>query len=402
MKLPNQPRVLAATYNPVSKTKMFSVMVDFPTVLLAELRTHRILTQGAAYEHSEIVDLSLSANSARAIPHKKYVERVLENPFTPVWTEQQKGMSGKLLSAENADIADHNWKIALKGGAVYYDEVGKRKEVSGLIDVHNVLVNELGVHKQNANRLLAPFAYTTCILSGTEWENFFELRCPKYTFQTSYAPHVYRSKKEALAAHPPLAKGDYCSDHTYRCNDFTEEDWQAVNESGAQPEFQIIAEMIYDLYREAKFEENEYHIPFEEDIHNTYGDDIIKKIGIVRFAGSSEQASEAYNRRVMDYVMLVSASLCAKLSYDTQDKEDTLEKHIERAQLLKTHKHAEPFSHQAVAMLRGEYEHGFYKSMIKLVDNPAFGRERTIVKELGWCYNNRGFISQRYLIENLQ
>jgi hypothetical protein len=37
MKLPNQPKVLAATYNPVSKTKMFSVMVDFPTVLLAEL-----------------------------------------------------------------------------------------------------------------------------------------------------------------------------------------------------------------------------------------------------------------------------------------------------------------------------------------------------------------------------
>lgn len=388
------PKVLAATYNPISKTKMFSVMVDFPTVLLAELRTHRILSQGSLYEHSEIVDLSLSANSARAIPHKKYVERVLENPFIPVWTEQQKGMSGKLLSAEDADVADHNWKIALKGGAVYYDEIGKRKEVSGLIDIHEALVNELGVHKQNANRLLALFAYTTCILSGTEWENFFELRCPKYHTPVSGEGFYAKSKKELISWHSNDENLDKLNDPNF--------DWESINTSGAQPEFQIIAELIYNLYREATFEENEYHIPFEEDIHNTYGDDIRKKIGVVRFAGSAERAREAYNRRVMDYVMLVSASLCAKLSYDTQDKEDTLDKHLERAQLLKTHKHAEPFSHQAVAMLAGEYEHGFYKSMIKLVKNAAFGKERTIVKELGWCYNNRGFISQRYIIENLQ
>jgi len=84
MKLPNNPKVLAATYNPVSNTRMFSVMVDFPTVLLAEIRTHKILTQGSLYEHSEIDTLNLSANSARAIPHNKYLQKVLDNPFVPI------------------------------------------------------------------------------------------------------------------------------------------------------------------------------------------------------------------------------------------------------------------------------------------------------------------------------
>src|SRR5574343_1403417 len=97
MNLPNKPKVLAATYNPVSKTKMISFLVDFPTVLLAELRTHRILTQGSLYEHSELVDFNLSANSARAIPHNKYLQKVIDNPFIPVWTKQQKGMSGEQI-----------------------------------------------------------------------------------------------------------------------------------------------------------------------------------------------------------------------------------------------------------------------------------------------------------------
>jgi thymidylate synthase ThyX len=33
------------------------------------------------------------------------------------------------------------------------------------------------VHKQELNRLLEPFLWHTVIVSATEWENFFELRC---------------------------------------------------------------------------------------------------------------------------------------------------------------------------------------------------------------------------------
>ncbi|MGK3946463.1 hypothetical protein ABK046_49915, partial [Streptomyces caeruleatus] len=81
------------------------------------------------------------------------------------------------------------------------------------------------------------------------------------------------------------------------------------------------------------------------------------------------------------------ASFCAKLSFDTQEKPDTLEKHLERAQHLLDNKHSEPFSHQAVAMTESDYPI-FYRSMLKAVYNPPFGTEKTAVKEHGWCWNN--------------
>jgi thymidylate synthase ThyX len=36
---------------------------------------------------------------------------------------------------------------------------------------------EIGVHKQIVNRLLEPFMWHTVIVTATEWENFFHLRC---------------------------------------------------------------------------------------------------------------------------------------------------------------------------------------------------------------------------------
>ena len=36
---------------------------------------------------------------------------------------------------------------------------------------------KLGIHKQVTNRLLEPFMWHTCIVSATDWNNFFHLRC---------------------------------------------------------------------------------------------------------------------------------------------------------------------------------------------------------------------------------
>ena len=36
---------------------------------------------------------------------------------------------------------------------------------------------ELKVHKQELNRILEPFLWHTVIVTSTEWENFFTLRC---------------------------------------------------------------------------------------------------------------------------------------------------------------------------------------------------------------------------------
>jgi hypothetical protein len=46
---------------------------------------------------------------------------------------------------------------------------------------NNLLKYLLEVKELNITyKSVAPFAYTTCIISGTEWEGFFSLRTPKY------------------------------------------------------------------------------------------------------------------------------------------------------------------------------------------------------------------------------
>lgn len=368
MVLPNKPRILASTYNPVSKTRMVSFLVDFPTVLLAELRTHRILTQGSLYEHMELDDFNMSANSARAIPHNRYLQKVVENPFVPIWTKQQKGMSGNLLEDKQ-----HLWEI----NQIYLNAKDDALKWSDYISGYKV-------HKANINRLLAPFAYTTCIISGTEWDNFFELRCPKYVSDNIVA----KSQKEYSRLAVELNE-TYPSDY---------EDWQSINHSSAQPEFQIIAEMLYDLYQEADWKESKYHIPFKEDIDRLYHKEISKQ-------DTFEEG--------MNLAMKISASMCAKLSYNTQDNEDSLEKHLERANHLIESKHYEPFSHQSIAMSREEYQFFQRHYLIKrgkYNDSNAqsfkllsLAREDGLVGaiEYGHCWNLRGFISQRYVIENL-
>lgn len=368
MKLPNNPRVLASTYNTVSNTKMISFLVDFPTVLLAELRTHRILTQGSLYEHSELVDFNLSANSARAIPHNKYLQKVLDNPFIPIWTKQQKGMNGELLESS---YLNNIWYQGLEEQVLYYHALLKEN-----------------AHKQNANRLLAPFAYTTCIISGTEWDNFFELRCPKIYHEGT--KKYYKSIKEWNKVDKDIKWNKNCLSHP-------------ENKSTAQPEFQVIAEMLYDLYQETEWRESEYHIPFENEIIDKYHSDICNYLKIKSNSNNWFKYDDYWT-----IIMKVSASMCAKLSYNTQDNEDSIEKHLERASMLIEHKHYEPFSHQAIAMNSKDIEL-FTKTFISSksadeLDSSYLWQgkydDKNIWKQRGWCYNLRGFISQRYIIEN--
>lgn len=388
MNLPNKPRVLASTYNPVSNTKMISFLVDFPTVLLAELRTHRILTQGSLYEHSELVDFSCSANSARAIPTNKYLDKVLENPFVPIWTKQQKGMSGELCDEDTIKRCTQQWLQTLKG--VKVGRGSNRTQIEkGVINRYDSLI-DLGIHKQNANRLLSPFAYTTCIITGTEWENFFKLRCPKYELWIDKS--VHNSKKSYLKKFEELRDEYEHPDYDYYIDSpDLEFNWDRINKSTAQPEFQIIAEMLYDLYQEADWKESKYHIPFEEDI---------EKYDIYdwRLKATKQKWDKIPDfENVGDEVaikMFISASMCAKLSYDTQDNPDTLEKHLERAEMLIKEKHFEPFSHQSIVMDRRDY---------MCFSNTYLSKEEGELRKFtnyGKCWNLVGFISQRYILEN--
>ena len=140
--------ILADSLNVKTGDRLTTFLLPrFPKVLLQELNTHRMLSRNAA--------------SSRAIPIEKMIERVLDDPYIPVWTANQKGMQGKLLDDEAAIIsARDEWNDAMH---------------SAITHVNNL--DMMGIHKQNANRLLEPFMRVPVIVSGTEWSNFFELRC---------------------------------------------------------------------------------------------------------------------------------------------------------------------------------------------------------------------------------
>lgn len=127
--------------------RLTTLEVTFPRFILAEFNTHRMLSRNSA--------------SSRAIPVEKRIAAVEANPFVPeAFGLNQRGMqAGESLSDADAASARTEW-LAAASWAV----AGAKKLAA------------LKVHKQTANRLLEPFLWHTCIVSATEWNNFFHLR----------------------------------------------------------------------------------------------------------------------------------------------------------------------------------------------------------------------------------
>jgi thymidylate synthase ThyX len=128
--------------------RLTTMEVTLPRIVLAEFNTHRVFSRSSA--------------SSRAIPFAKLVARVLDEPFVPEeWGTNQAGMqAGDSLSDERAELARQAWMFA-RDAAVEHARV----------------LSDLGVHKQIVNRLLEPFMWHTILVTSTEWENFFGLRC---------------------------------------------------------------------------------------------------------------------------------------------------------------------------------------------------------------------------------
>ena len=127
--------------------RITTFIFTLPRIVLAELNTHRALSKNSA--------------SSRAIPFKKMLKMVKEDPFVPTrWQKEHKGMQGnEYHSALKASIFRLLWLLA-RNMAVFSARI----------------LSKLGVTKQLCNRLLEPFMWHTVIITGTEWENFFALR----------------------------------------------------------------------------------------------------------------------------------------------------------------------------------------------------------------------------------
>ena len=139
--------ILDSCHPEVSEARITTVQYTAPRYLLSEINTHGVLAKSAA--------------SSRAIPVRKRIEMVAEDPFIPsVFGKNKPGMqSTEELTGVDDDFARQQWRLAARYAAAFADDLA-----------------HLGVHKQQANRLLEPFVYVTGLLTGTEWDNFFKLR----------------------------------------------------------------------------------------------------------------------------------------------------------------------------------------------------------------------------------
>lgn len=117
--------------------------VELPKFLLAQLNTHRQLSRNAA--------------SSRAIPLARFRDLC---DYTPkVWWKNGSGMSPSELLVDTGSLIGMAWDDARDEARHYHRKLG-----------------DMGVHKQQANRLLEPFAMVKVLVSATEWDNFLNLR----------------------------------------------------------------------------------------------------------------------------------------------------------------------------------------------------------------------------------
>lgn len=119
----------------------------YPRMILAELNTHRVFSKNSA--------------SSRAIPIKRMIQMIRDNPAVPAsWRMHESGMQGYTV----ADL-----EIALAGQAIWLEAMEDAIR-------HAERLDKLGLHKQIVNRLTEPFAHMKTVLTGVYFENFFGLR----------------------------------------------------------------------------------------------------------------------------------------------------------------------------------------------------------------------------------
>ena len=140
-------KVILDSISPIG-SRLTTIEVKHHRFIIQELLTHRVFSR--------------NSSSSRAIPVSRYIESVREDPAIPIqWGTKQRGMqAGPPLENGAAKSAELQWRRALENA----------------LDAASIL-DQMGVHKQITNRLLDPFAWNTMIISSTEWENFFRLRC---------------------------------------------------------------------------------------------------------------------------------------------------------------------------------------------------------------------------------
>lgn len=402
-------KIIADSKNPQGD-RITTMEVTFPRFILAEFNTHRMFSRNSA--------------SSRAIPFEKMVKSVQENPCIPIaWQKDHAGMQGSEYITNQEDINKCiSTHLSARDLAVEFAKTQNRNEVT----------------KQLCNRLLEPFMWHTVIVTATEWENFFTLRCPKYSLFSENMPLEFRSKKDMLKYVKSVEADEFKNNY----DNLTDLQWLQINKGQAEIHIMALAEAMWDALNESipkQLKMGEWHIPYKTNIEDfrsskyenlqsitTFND---VKIATARCARVSYtvaeelKSSEEWQKLYPDIVVLdpdgwdredftnswnekislqeyeyrlVRSTCTGKLSSISPITSiRQIEKDLELHDRLAQSGHWSPFEHCARAMTDVEYKTFYRGSLTKFKD-----KHDLISIDGGWCYNFKGFIQYRYLQNN--
>jgi len=235
-----------------TRARLVTYQLKYPRFIHAELMTHRVFSR--------------NASSSRAIPIKKTFDAIEQEPALPIhWGINQKGMQAR----EEMDdfTAQACQELILQAR-------------DGVLGVMRTL-ESMGLHKQIVNRYLEPWSHISVVVTATEFDNFFTLRC-----------------------HPD-----------------------------AQPEMKEIADQMANLYYHntpRRLNVGQWHLPYIKDVE--------------RFApGNYNRSGQLKNEGNLIRASIARCARVSYLTHDNQEPDIDLD--LRLYQRLFDSKHMSPFEH---------------------------------------------------------
>lgn len=141
-----EARIMADSVGPHGE-RLTTIEVTYPHFIHKEVMTHRVFSRNFM--------------SMRAVPPEKIIQQVVEDPVVPEFHGRSKGMgTAGPLNERESGLARCQW-LSARNAAV--------QAAKGM------LLND--VAKSDVNPLLEPFLWMRGVISATDWDNFFALRC---------------------------------------------------------------------------------------------------------------------------------------------------------------------------------------------------------------------------------
>lgn len=306
-------KIIADSVSSVNGQRITTYELEYPRFIHGEFMTHRLFSRNAM--------------SSRAVPIAKMIEQVETNPAMPiVWGKNQPGMQAKEIVVDPIELGkiERTWIIAAKDAGNEARELAK-----------------LGLHKQIVNRILEPFQIMKTVVTATEFDNFFYLRC----------------------------------------------------HSDAQPEIKELADCMYEGYQQSKPERlnpGEWHTPYVQHYDNGDG------------MGYYVVGKDGCDIHVdLDAALKISSSCCAQVSYRLLD--NSIDKAVMIYDKLVESKpvHASPFEHQGTPMEATSIGEHTHEDINDPVISSSWQKGVTYIDARGsmWSGNFLEWIQHRQLVD---